>query len=213
VELVVGEWCNEGVRTAQRRLTAVAGVVMVATAFALAQSGRAADPWTALERPLHLPTVAAGGACPVSHPGKVNFLRYGVGVGIGIGPAYPIGFAQPGTRLTWIAPATNNAFAGSQWGGEKVLWFVAPSYRGRVLIRGGRLDATGDVRFGNGVTPATEMRIGTGPAKAVEPGIKLVGQRVVPSVTRLQSPGCYAYQIDGTTFSRVIVFSAISAPA
>jgi hypothetical protein len=32
--------------------------------------------------------------------------------------------------------------------------------------------------------------------------------RYRPSYTRLRAPGCYAYQIDGTTFSRVIVFAA-----
>ena len=35
-----------------------------------------------------------------------------------------------------------------------------------------------------------------------------VGQRYRPSYTRLRAPGCYAYQVDGTTFSRVIVFQA-----
>ena len=37
------------------------------------------------------------------------------------------------------------------------------------------------------------------------------GTRYVPSYTRVRGPGCYAYQIDGTTFSRVIVFRAVSA--
>ncbi len=35
------------------------------------------------------------------------------------------------------------------------------------------------------------------------------GTRYLPSYTRLLGPGCYAYQIDGTTFSRVIVFRAV----
>jgi hypothetical protein len=32
--------------------------------------------------------------------------------------------------------------------------------------------------------------------------------RYRPSYTRLRVPGCDAYQIDGTTFSRVVAFSA-----
>ncbi len=190
-----------------------AAVASLAASFAFAGTSRAADPWTALERPLHLPSVATGSRCPVSRPGKANFLRYGVAVGIGPGPAYPVGFRQPGTTLTWIAPAPTNAFAGSGWGGEKVLWFVTPGYRGRVLVRGARIDGDGELRFGNGADPAPELRIPTGRPKAFEPGIKLVGQRYLPSVTRLRSPGCYAYQVDGTTFSRVIVFRAVRAPS
>jgi hypothetical protein len=33
------------------------------------------------------------------------------------------------------------------------------------------------------------------------------GWRNMPSYTRVRAPGCYGYQIDGTSFSRVIVFS------
>jgi hypothetical protein len=32
--------------------------------------------------------------------------------------------------------------------------------------------------------------------------------RYRPSYTRLRGPGCYAYQVDGTSFSRVVVFRA-----
>jgi len=33
--------------------------------------------------------------------------------------------------------------------------------------------------------------------------------RYGPSVTILPGPGCYAFQVDGTTFSEVIVFEAV----
>jgi hypothetical protein len=116
---------------------------------------------------------------------------YGVGNGIGPGPAYPIF----GTGTLQIAPPEN--FASTSWGGQKVLWFVLPSYSGPVLIRGGRLDAPGLVRFEIGDVPPRELMI---------PGRN--GPRGRPSYTRLEGPGCYAYQIDGTTFSRIIVFRA-----
>jgi hypothetical protein len=32
-----------------------------------------------------------------------------------------------------------------------------------------------------------------------------------PSYTRIQTAGCYAYQVDGLTFSEVIVFQAVFA--
>jgi hypothetical protein len=87
-----------------------------------------------------------------------------------------------------------------------VLWFIAPRYRGPVLIRGRRLDQPGRIRFDRGKVPPTEMRISKNDRGGYPPGYKHVGQRYRPSYTRLRAPGCYAYQIDGTTFSRVIVF-------
>jgi hypothetical protein len=32
--------------------------------------------------------------------------------------------------------------------------------------------------------------------------------RTNPSYTRVRTPGCYAYQVDGTTFSYTIAFEA-----
>jgi hypothetical protein len=154
--------------------------------------------------------VSPGAPCPVSVVGRFNFANYGVGKGIGAGPAYPIGFTQPGSVLDFAyPPSANTEFAGSVWGGQKVLWFVAPGYRGPVLIRGGRLDARDTLRFERGKIPPAELRIPSGASLNGNPGVDDRGQRYRPSYTRLRAPGCYAYQIDGTTFSRVIVFRAV----
>jgi hypothetical protein len=140
----------------------------------------------------------------VSGIGRANFAKYGVGKGIGPGPAYPIGFEQPGSTLRFAyPPQPASEFAGSAWSGQKVLWFVAPGYRGPVLIRGRRLDEPGVLRFERGRVPPTELRI---------PAV-VRGERNRASYTRLRAPGCYAYQIDGTTFSRVIVFAAATYSA
>jgi len=95
-------------------------------------------------------------------------------------------------------PEPPSQFAGSEWSGAKVLWFVAPRYRGPVLIRGGRLDHPDRLRFNRGMVPPLEMRIHK----------VFSGPRDRPSYTRLRAPGCYAYQVDGTNFSRVVVFQA-----
>ena len=172
------------------------------------QTGSASGPWAKLHRPLHLPKVAPGAPCPVSGVSRFDFARYGVPKGIGPGPAYPI-FPQPGSRLQFTYPPDpSGPFAGSLWGGAKVLWFVAPRYRGPLLIRGGRLDGSGRLRFDRGMVPPKEMRISKNARGGWPPGYEDVGQRYRPSYTRLRAPGCYAYQIDGTTFSRVIVFRA-----
>jgi hypothetical protein len=165
-----------------------------------------ADSWAPLYRPLHLPTLAPGAPCPVAKPAGGAFKRYGIARGLGPGPAYPIGAT---VRFPQIA--------GETWGKVKVLWFVAPRYRGHVLIRGHRLDGDAEVRFDatgapSLVTPPDELRIPAGWRAVRVPGIKAVGQRYMPSSTRLRESGCYAYQVDGTTFSRVVVFRAVAVP-
>jgi hypothetical protein len=197
--------CNSAVR----RLAICAGLL---AALALIASAVATIPWAPLYRPLHLPVVEPGGACPVSAVGAFNFRKFGVNAGIGPGPAYPVGFLQPGSILYVEFPLRAGPLAGLEWSGEKVLWFVAPRYRGRLLIRGGRLDGPDLVRFQWGVMPSTELRIQRGDFRTRAIGVRLVGQRMLPSITRVRAPGCYAYQIDGSSFSRVIVFSVVAGP-
>jgi hypothetical protein len=109
-----------------------------------------------------------------------------------------------------LAPAAN--FNSQSWAGQKVLWLVLPSYRGPVLIRGARLDGNSTVRFQSGNVPPRQLAIPTSTRGGQPTGMTPpAGTRYVPSYTRLRGPGCYAYQIDGITFSRVIVFRAVSA--
>ncbi|MGZ8695201.1 MAG: hypothetical protein ACXWYS_07155 [Gaiellaceae bacterium] len=191
------------------RVTILAALVLALTAGA---SLGAADPWAPLYRPLHLPALAPGAPCPIAKLAGGSFARYGVGRGLGPGPAYPIGFRSV---LKFPYPPDPSWGLGDTWGGTKVLWFVAPRYRGRVLVRGRRLDADTEVRFDAGraaVLPPDELRIPVGWQGGRPPGIKLVGQRYMPSNLRLRESGCYAFQIDGTTFSRPIVFRAVAVP-
>ena len=102
--------------------------------------------------------------------------------------------------------ATRDEQYGSKWYGEKVFWFALPSYRGRFLIRGRQLDGPNPVGFDGGRRPHDELR--------VEPydSVGWTGQpyrsRGIPSSVRILATGCYAFQIDGTTFSRIVVVSA-----
>ena len=157
-----------------------------------------ADVWRPLRRPLQIPRIAPGTTCPVSRPDDdVDWGHYRVGPGIGDGPAYPIGFEQPGSVL-WFdyPPHPQSGFAGSAWSGQKVLWYTLPTIRGPgpILIRGRQLDGPNELRFDAPRLPLREMTITNLYAR--------------PSYTRLRAPGCYAYQIDGATFSKVIVFEA-----
>jgi hypothetical protein len=87
----------------------------------------------------------------------------------------------------------------------KVLWAVdTPHYSGVVLIRGHQLDGLNELRFDNGDMPPTELRITPFPGTPD-------GWTGQPSYTRVRAPGCYAYQIDGLTFSKHIIFEAVAA--
>jgi hypothetical protein len=158
------------------------------------------DPWKQLYRPLHIPSIEPGSQCPVSRADpNTNLPRHGFsGPAWGRGPAYPVlGSDRPVLEFIYKDPPSS----WSTWGGAKVLWVVSSRYRGRVLIRGRRLDGPDRLRFDGGRLPPLELRIRTPP-----PGWKRWRDR--PSFTRIRTPGCYAYQIDGKPFSHLIVFEA-----
>ncbi len=140
-------------------------------------------------RPLHLPTFGAALACPTT-PGTPAsaFSPFGTGFSPGTGPVY----ADLGDRVIGAAvPA-------------KVLWFARPSYQGPILIRGRQLDGSGVVNFGAPPNTLTSLRLTSAEAD-VGAG---AGWRDWPSYTFVADPGCYAYQVDGDTFSETIVFRA-----
>jgi hypothetical protein len=131
-----------------------------------------------LERPLRLPRLRNGAPCPTS---RVARAARGVGATLGRGPAYPV-------------------LVGAHAGANKTLWAVAPRYRGALLIRGRRLDGRGVLRF----WPAHRTRMWwRGLWQEQRPQ-----WRYGASATLVPGPGCYAFQVDGTTFSSRIVFEA-----
>lgn len=141
-----------------------------------------ADPFVQsrlLARPLHLPSIRPGARCPVAAVSRTSLGR-----GLGPGPALP----------RWGTGSTMRVVGGV----HKVLWFVLPSYRGPVLIRGGRVDGRATVRFDEDGIAKTSLYIQ-----------EAAGPRYRPSSTKVPAAGCYAYQVDGTTFSRTIVFRVV----
>jgi len=170
-------------------------------ALALIKPLGAADGWAQLHRPLHLPRVAPGTACPVSKVDtRVEWSRINIfgGTGIGRGPVYPGLGGSSG-----LLYATRDEQYGGPWFGTKVFWYVLPSYTGPVLIRGRRLDGPQLMRFSGGKLPAKELRIKVG--ETVSWQGKPPSSRGVPSSVRVLEPGCYGFQIDGKKFSRIVV--------
>jgi hypothetical protein len=98
-------------------------------------------------------------------------------------------------------------FTGSPWLGTRVTWAANATYAGPILIRGSEIGGTGALGFGSGSRPYDELQL-LDAGRQAPPVVN--GGRAWLSYTRVRSSGCYAYQVDGTTFSEVIVFRAIA---
>lgn len=185
-----------------------AAVCIAIVVLGSATAAGAGDGWSGLRRPFHLSKLTPGAACPVSRVDtRIAWKRRHIfgGSGIGRGPVYP-GLGSSNGLLH----ATRDQQYGGPWFGEKVFWYVLPSYRGPVLIRGRRLDGPQRMGFNGGRLPDPELRIRS------TDSVSWVGQRTgsrgVPSGVRILTPGCYGFQIDGTSFSRVVVVLGDIAP-
>jgi hypothetical protein len=181
----------------------IAIAVPVAAGFVMVRASLAPpatpppDPWDALRRPLQIPALPPGAPCPVS---PAATLAKAIGPALGPGPVYPIYGADgvfAGGRALFPAP----------WLGRKVLWIAGPTYTGPVLVRGRQLDGKDEVRFGAGLAPVAELQLDTATSSG-----SAAPWRDWPGYTRVRAPGCYAYQVDGSNFSIVIVFQARVAP-
>jgi hypothetical protein len=153
-----------------------------------------------LRRPIAIPSIQPGAQCPVTAANGNIWSKSAPG--LGPGPVAPVGLG-PTSTLRY------GSFSGypshTQWGGQKVLWVAAGSYTGPILIRGMQVDGHHGVGFnvGGPQAPLVELQLPPGSASDVMGGGRWRGW---PSYTRVQAPGCYAYQVDGTDFSYVLVF-------
>jgi hypothetical protein len=159
-------------------------------------------------KPLHLPSVAAGAACPVSqiHTGVVPGRQYV----LGNGPVYLVVTNPTPTIVYNAAPFIGDT--ASTLGGARSIWAINPNYQGTVLIRGQQLGGKNPLRFNGGLDQVNSNSQGTEP---ILNDLRLNGQQSQNSswasfvaFTRMQALGCYGVQIDGQNFSEVIVFQA-----
>jgi hypothetical protein len=144
-----------------------------------------------LERPLQLPAASAA-ECPVTpEAGAVPFMPGARGDG-------PLYLAGGGTL---------SLAGGRESGGFwflKDAWVADPRELGPLLVRGGRIDAPGELRFGDGSEPAREVRL---PIHSFErTSDQPPGWRLFNDYLRPHSPGCYAMQLDTLTESHWLVF-------
>lgn len=148
--------------------------------------------------PLRLPVIGPGEPCPTATPRAWTGPGQAAKV-LGDGPLYPIadyfgGDATLDLRADQRGP--DGSFV------LKVRWLGA-GYAGPVLLRAARIDGAGaaSARFSYTGYP----RDGGHYAELTET------ENDLPATTTIGGPGCYAYQVDGTTFSTTIVFRAVDA--
>jgi hypothetical protein len=173
-------------------------LLVFAALTSLASVARAADDWKGLHRPLHLPRVSS--TCPTTPTKQLGQATFSHGASVylqNVGSA-PV----PGTIDISLSHVDDKG-----WRGQKTPWLVPATYRGPVLIRGRRIDRPGEMRFAKGYGEhLDELRFRTGESNGVRGRIQgLPGRyRLLASTTLFRAPGCYAFQIDGATFSSVI---------
>jgi hypothetical protein len=156
---------------------------------------------------LHLPRLRAGAPCPTSLGRRIDNDQFG-GTSLGRGPVRPLIAASGGDLAHGVLPfrlLPSKPSSGRGWSAVKTLWFSEPRYRGPVFVRGRQLGGSAKLVFGEAPTLVDPQW----PPQPTRNGTK--GWRQWPGGTYIRSFGCYAWQIDGTTFSTVIVFKAVNS--
>jgi hypothetical protein len=134
-------------------------------------------------RPLRLPTLGPDARCEVSPRAAIHPGGKWPGYGFGTGPAYLSG------QLRWFA-------------GEAAVLLTDPAYAGPLLVRGGQLDGPGGLPL-----ETSQDSVLFGPSAGPGSWGVWLGR-----IQRTAGPGCYALQVDGTSFTEEIVFEVEAGP-
>jgi hypothetical protein len=146
-------------------------------------------------RPLHFPRVA-GAHCPASR-GRYVATPTASGIALGSGPVR-VFINNPGDLRHGMARLGSTGVPG--WLALKTHFFSVPAYHGPFLVRAKRLDRSGPITLGARPTQTAPLLVPSGPAAN-----GLAGWREFPYSTFVKAPGCYAWQVDGLTFSKTII--------
>lgn len=144
------------------------------------------------QRPLLVPSLDPGQCepTPSSHADPA------FGPALGSGSVRPVGIVDGILTLTEESKDETTG-----WYRQKVLWIVQGPAGTQALIRGVSLSGGEELRFGEGTDVGPELLLTVN----ADPQSKWSD---FPTITQVQSPGCYSYQIDTAEGSNVIVFDA-----
>jgi hypothetical protein len=156
----------------------------------------------ALRRPLHLPGLGASGSCRTSAGADFDNGQFG-GVALGSRPVQPLILGNSGDAKHGVVRFSRRP---DGWWYVKTLWFSHSTYQGPIFIRGREVGGTGKIGFG-------EVPTLFDPQLPPQPTLNgRDGWREWPGATFIRNLGCYAWQIDGSGFSHVVIFRAIKRP-
>jgi hypothetical protein len=170
--------------------------------------GSPSPPASLIGGPVHLPALRPGARCPATSGHRVH-NRYFTGMVLGNGPVRVL-LADRGDlrhgRVDLGRSSSHSMHA------IQTLWIATPSLPGPFEIRGGRLGRSGRIEVkpgADGLTPGSgPLVVPRGATVNTFPN----GDRTVPGSTWVSSPGCYAWEVDASHFSDVIVFQALAPP-
>jgi hypothetical protein len=149
-------------------------------------------------RPVELPS-ASGGQCPVAEAQLLSPTQPYV---LGDGPVYPTGLDSSATLRIAEVPV------GGEWLGNYVIWLAPPWFSGKALIRGGRIDTDGELRFDYAPTVPREPTSDKLQFDTETTSPDPEGWWQWASYARMKEPGCYAFQVDTDDETYTIVFRA-----
>jgi hypothetical protein len=198
--------------------SAIAGVALLLSAEE-ARTPRPAsttqpDPFAKLRaRPLRLPARRRGNCSLSPQLSRATELPgIPAEAGLGAGPVY-VAFPAIPRVLDLFPPERNSPLEKSRWRSAETVWVSEPAYDGPVLVRGRQLDGANRIGFGTRVSPERELRLPAGSWVEGRPlrawGRRLhtrKGWRVALAYVRIRAEGCYAFQVDGESFSVRIGF-------
>jgi hypothetical protein len=153
-------------------------------------------------RKVHFPKLSAGHACPTS-PGSHVDLPGASGLALK-GKVVSLLIPQRGDVIHGTVELAPSDVKG--WYGIKTHWVIEPAYSGWVVIRAEQLGSS---------TPVAALAAGGIGPVIIAPGATpntFRGWRQQPSGTYVKGPGCFGFQIDGSTFQEHLFLKGVLAP-
>jgi hypothetical protein len=157
----------------------------------------------ALKRPLHFPVLRTGQRCPASRGTPFSTPDFG-GMALGTGPVRVL-IVSRGNLRHGTADLINPT-SSPPWLALKTLWFSLPAYQGPFVIRAKRLGRPGPAALGDVTGGPVAVPLVVPPGPTIN---SFGGYRTSPGGLWVRTPGCYAWQVDGLTFSEIIVVHAV----
>lgn len=147
-----------------------------------------------LQRPLRKPESAERCSPTFTHRAASAYGKVQ-----GRGPVYPV---SPGRLQVPFPNPAGSIWGKSKFSGFKIRWIARRQYTGPVLVRGFALRGNDPVRFNSHLKKYLF-------SPGYSPDTSRWHEYAAWHYVRVRRPGCYVWQIDGRSFSRLVVFRIV----